>query len=163
MADQLKDKTELAELYSRHRQGLFTLALAITRSRQSAEDAIHDVFARLCRRELIADDPAAYIFAAVRNAARDLATKRKTGELVLDLIDSSAPPDASAQAAELSGIVHKCLEELDEPHREVVVMKLWTGLTFDQIAGITGEPLQTVASRYRRALLKLKDLMGTRV
>ena len=60
----------LETVYEEHRQGLFTLALAITGSREDAEDAVHDTFARLCRLQANCPaDPAPYVFAAVRNAA----------------------------------------------------------------------------------------------
>ena len=66
-------------------------------------------------------------------------------------------------ADELAGVVRKCLQELEATSREVVVMKLWGDMTFEQIARITGEPLQTVASRYRRTLIRIKELIGTKV
>ncbi len=154
----------LADVYRQHRQGLFTLALSITRSREAAEDAIQNVFERLCRRGFAADDPAAYVFAAVRNAARDLATRRTTiSEVPLDLFDTGVTPEDTAQQNDTASLVQRCLQELDEQHRDVVVMKLWSDLTFAQIAAITGEPLQTVASRYRRSLQRMKELIGTSV
>src|SRR3954464_10297105 len=74
---------DLEDIYARHRQGLFTLALSITRCAARAEDAVHDAFVRLCRRRFVAwwfsatgtarqPDPVAYVFASVRNAAVDL-------------------------------------------------------------------------------------------
>ena len=157
-------KKSLAELYRQHRQGLFTLALSITRSRQAAEDAIHDVFARLCRKPLLVDDPAAYVFAAVRNAARDFTTRRKfLSDTPLDLFDPHASAESPAESRELAEFIQQCLMELDDHQRDAVVLKIWSDLTFEQIAAITNEPLQTIASRYRRALQRLKELIGTRV
>lgn len=153
----------LADLYQRHRQNLFTLALAITHSRPSAEDAVHDAFARLCRRQWTASDPAAYVFAAVRNAARDLTTRRKTSDLPLDLFASDPTTHDAAESAELAELVRQALTDLDPAQREVLVMKLWGDLTFDQISALTGLPLQTLASRYRRALQKIKTSIGSRV
>src|SRR3954452_9099285 len=71
---------DLEDIYARHRQGLFTLALSITRCAARAEDAVHDAFVRLCRRRSVAaplegtgaasqPDAVAYVFASVRNAA----------------------------------------------------------------------------------------------
>lgn len=163
MANGRDEDRALAELYRKHRQGLFTLSLTITRSVSLAEDAIQDAFVRLARRPIVAEDPAAYVFAAVRNAARDLTTRRRTSDLPPDLFDHAAGPEQAAISGELAGIVRKCLADLDADSREAVVMKLWGDMTFEQIAAITGEPLQTIASRYRRALIRIKELIGTKV
>lgn len=57
--------------------------------------------------------------------------------------------------------VQQALEKLSLEQREVVVMKVWGGLTFDEIAGVVGIPLFTAASRYRYALESLKkELAG---
>ena len=49
------------------------------------------------------------------------------------------------------------LRELPEEQREVVSMRVWSGMTLDEIATATGAPLNTVASRYRYALEKLRE------
>ena len=48
------------------------------------------------------------------------------------------------------------LQELPVEQREVIVLKLWGDLTFQQIAETTGAPLNTVAARYRYGLAKLR-------
>ena len=62
----------IEQIYRLHRKGLYTLALAITRHPESAEDAVHEAIVRLCRSDRSpTGDPVAYVFAAVRNAAVD--------------------------------------------------------------------------------------------
>ena len=153
----------LSRIYGQHRQGLFTLALAITHEPATAEDAVHDAFVRLLKHDRQPDgDPVAYVFAAVRNAALD---QRKTRRLVeLDgeaqgwiFVDDAPRPGEQAAAAEERQMVRHVLRELDDDDRTAVVLRIYAGLTFDQIARTLGEPLQTVAARYRRALQKIKD------
>jgi len=176
-------RTKLDAIYQEHRQGLFTLALSITRNPDRAEDAVHDGFARLCRgRAKPTGDPVAYVYATVRNAAIDI-TRRRT-EAPVDTSNASlAGPSATGGATVLSGsvsiyngydpalsggaeqavaaeteaLVREAVDNLPVPQKEVLVMKLYGGLTFDQIAQSRGEPLSTVASRYRRALGRLKE------
>jgi len=50
----------------------------------------------------------------------------------------------------------EALAELPEDQRAVVHLKLWDGLTFEQIAGALEIPLNTAASRYRYGLDKLR-------
>ena len=51
----------------------------------------------------------------------------------------------------------RAVERLPEQQKEVITLKIWGELTFDEIARILDESLNTVASRYRYALQKLKD------
>ena len=59
----------LTEIYRSHRQGLFSVALAITGSRQQAEDAVHEAFCKLVDRKPPTEDAVPYVFKTVRNAA----------------------------------------------------------------------------------------------
>ena len=68
----------IEQVYDGHRQGLYSLALAIVGSREDAEDAVHDAVARLCRAQTNGmADPVAYAYAAVRNAALDRVRSRR--------------------------------------------------------------------------------------
>lgn len=157
----------LESIYREHRQGLFSVALSITRRADRAEDAVHDAFARLCRGDkTMTGDPVAYVFAAVRNAAIDITRKR--GESSADLLDQTTVLAANTSegaliASESNECVRAAVESLPVDQREVLVMKLYSGLTFEQIGQAMGEPLSTVASRYRRALDKLKGELASLV
>ncbi len=152
----------LEAIYRQYRQGLFSLAMAITSNAMQAEDAVHDAFTRMCRAGRFF--PIAYVFAAVRNAARDqLRLRRNTSELNESIYDNQPTPERAVLTDETCQIVRQEIAALADDQREVVVMKVYGELTFDQIAQTLGEPLQTVASRYRRAMQKLKEQLGTRV
>lgn len=157
---------DLAKLYDRHAQGLFTHALTITRDRAMAEDAVHAAFERLCRRSPASvDDPAAYVFAAVRMSAVELCRRRARSraagriEVPDSVVDLTASPAARAIERERAASVAAALEDLSGEQREVVVLRLYAGLTFAQIAAVLGEPLPTVASRYRRSLDLLRGCL----
>jgi len=160
-ADALRQAIE--RVYCDHRQGLYTLALAITRCPGRAEDAVQEAFARLWSRRIRpSGDLVPYVFAAVRNAAIDQ-VRRRPPEL--------REPDASifnglsedASSASVTAEEHRLLESavraLPDDQRETVVLKIYGGLTFQQVAETLDAPLQTVASRYRRAL----EQIGRRV
>ncbi len=149
-------------IYRQHRKGLFTLALSITGRAESAEDAVHEAVVRLCRaNKTPTGDPVAYVYAAVRNAAVD--QKRRPGlggssgsaVSIFDVAEPAQPADATD--GERDRMVADAIADLPDDQREAVVMHLYTGLTFEQAAQTLGVPLQTVASRYRRALAKLRE------
>jgi RNA polymerase sigma-70 factor (ECF subfamily) len=151
----------IERIYGERRQGLFTLALAITRCPARAEDAVQDAFARLWKSQARPDgDLVPYVFAAVRNAALDQLRRQEpmaTAEPASIFNGLVSDPASEAITAEEHGLVRRAVDALPEPEREAVVMRVYGGLTFDEMARALGEPLQTVASRYRRALEKLSE------
>ncbi len=161
-------RQELERIYEKHRQGLYTLALSITRHPSSAEDAVHEAFCRLYKLQVPPlHDKTAYVFAAVRNAAIDQNRRQKPtvqSELAISMFDcGEASPDAKAITAEQESLVRQAMDKLTDEQRHTVVMKVYGGLTFDQIAQTLGEPLPTVAARYRRALEKLKEVLSRKI
>ena len=125
-----------------------------------AEDIVQEAFLRFWRSRDKADDPAAYLYACVRNVATEL---RRGGARRGAREKSSARPEAVSdwftsdpERAERDARIERVLAELPEAQREVVVMKVWGRLTFEQVAAALGASANTVASRYRYALEKLR-------
>jgi RNA polymerase sigma-70 factor (ECF subfamily) len=163
----------LERVYEEHRQGLYTLALSITRRAAEAEDAVQEAFARLWATQAHPGDAMVpYVFAAVRNAALDQVrrlarmARRVQNDPFGDRTDEASiynglpeNPETSAIDAEQHRRVRQAVDELPQAEREVIVLKIYAGLTFDEMAQTLGEPLPTVASRYRRALEKLSRMV----
>ena len=59
--------------------------------------------------------------------------------------------------------IEAALAQLPADQREVVVLKIWAGLTFMQIAQALEIPMNTVASRYRYALIRLETMLSEEV
>ena len=159
-------RDQLETTYRTHRQGLFTLALSITGCRQLAEDAVHGAFERLCRRETsTVENLSNYVFACVRNSARDLTAGRKRDADVRESIFNGAvlpkhpeaDPAADVLTKERDQILRAAIESLTEDEREIVILKAFGGLTFDDAGEALEESPKTVATRYRRALMKLEE------
>lgn len=162
-------KQWMESLYREHRQGLYTYALSITSCSQTAEDAIQIAFTRLCgdtgpSKELKPEKRVPYVFRCVRNCAIDLQRKRRNqqrlGESLfanLQRSDSDASPADSLLTRERADLLRVAIDGLAEPEREVVVLKVFAGLTFDQAGEMTQTSPKTIATRYRRALLKLEN------
>jgi len=163
----------LERLYREHRQGLYSLALALTHRPDRAEDAVHEAFAKLARRwaepgHELPEDPVAYAFRAVRHAALDQLRHKSRhptwspsgaegdGDGVSVFREPSPGPAQYVEDAERDQRLRAAVQELPEPQREAVIMRLYGELTFEQMAEASGEPMGTVASRYRRALKSLK-------
>ena len=157
---------KLEDVYLKNKQGLFSLALSVTRNVSEAEDAVHNAIIRLAKRTSdVKGDYTAYVFAAVRNSAIDMIRKSKRrNEAVTDIFDDSQVsshelPNKGIITEERNKLIREQLASLNEKQREVVILKLYSGLTFEQIAETLDEPLSTVSSRYARTLKSLKNSM----
>ncbi len=153
-ADKLSAE-DVRRLYDQHGPALVAYARGFVPDAAAAEDVVHQVFLRLLSTELTMPDvPVAYVYRAVRNAA--LNARRSSLRLAeLDPQSSVFRHRGGNQEAALA--LERALAELPEEQREVVVMRVWGGLTLEEIAATSGAPLNTVASRYRYALEKLRE------
>jgi len=154
---------------------LVLYARQLVASKADAEDVVQMAFVRWWRR--FPDGDAAHIpllYAAVRTIALDQRrsdTRRVNREAKSDIAlpHENAPTfDPQPGLQEIAAIVEKALQDLPGQQREVMTLKLWGNLTFHEIAAMTGESINTVAGRYRYALLALhrklaplkEDLLG---
>jgi RNA polymerase sigma-70 factor, ECF subfamily len=127
-----------------------------------ADDALQETFLRLARtREKLAEVESleAYVITIARNeAARLAAGKAKRGQrqepLNAETLFQFDPGDADAR--ENAETVAAALQRLEPDLREVVELKTFSGLTFQQISQATGLPQGTAATRYRSALAKMR-------
>ena len=154
---------DIERLYDEHAQALFAFLLNFTRDHEDTRDVLQEIFVKLARQpELLraARDERGFLIRLAHNAAIDLMRRRSTrarnheqfGEEIISPFASTADPDEAAFRAELSA----ALGELPSDQRAVVHLKLWEGLTFEQIADALEIPLNTAASRYRYGLDKLR-------
>lgn len=153
---------ELEQVYRQHRQALFSLALTITGCSGLAEDAVHDAFVRLCgMRTAPSGRLEAYVFATVRNSAVDCCRRaqreRKLAGTLFAEIPDIAVANTNSAIDETSARLRHEIESLDDGTREIIVMKIYGELTFEEIGNAIDTPAATVATRYRRALQTLEE------
>ena len=151
---------EAARLYDAYGAPLYRYALTLLASREAAEDVVHQVFLALIERQVRMEDEERYLRRAVRNACYSALRRRvrRTHAAAHDWLESVeahgpavAPEDRIALAA--------AIRQLPMDQREVLHLHAFEGRTFRDIAETTGESANTVASRYRYALEKLKALL----
>ena len=142
---------------------LVLYARQLTSSAADADDVVQMAFVRWWRRFPDGDaENVPLLYAAVRTIALDLRrsdTRRTKRELVSEItLKSEDAPifDPSPETKETAAIVTEALSKLPEEQREVVTLKLWGGLTFQEIATAMGISINTVSGRYRYALNALQ-------
>ena len=155
---------DLARLYDHHAQALFAFLLNLTRDESDTRDLLQEIFTKLARQpELLraARDERAFLIRLAHNAAVDLMRRRSTrdryheqfGTERLEVFSPADDPDEQSFRAALAD----ALGGLPAEQRAVVHLKLWEGLTFEQIADALEIPPNTAASRYRYGLDKLRE------
>jgi RNA polymerase sigma-70 factor (ECF subfamily) len=155
-----------AELYDACADRLHHYLVVQLASRDAADDVLQETFVRLARsRERLAgvENLVAYVFAVARNeAARALARgssdKRFRKVPAAELYDDAASKDREGR--ENAEAVAMALARLRPEEREIVVLKTSGGLTFREIAEVTGVPQGTVATRYRAAIARLRGWLN---
>ena len=125
-----------------------------TRCEADAHDVLQDALVEVWRRGEGRTPDHALVFATIRRRAIDLARRNDRRELR----EQAAPEWFHAPVGEPAhdDDLERAVKALPAHLREVVVLKVWSELTFQQIADTLGIPLNTAASRYRYALEHLR-------
>ncbi len=163
------DRSALEHVYLTQKDRLLTLALCLTADRPMAEDCLQEVFVRLADEGIagrIRDDLGAYLSACVRNLVRERLRRRmRRRRLLPDAVTAPDPTDTLDRLADRQEVERllELLGRLPFEQREVVILHLKGGLTFRAIAGIQSTSINTVQSRYRYGIERLRNLMNEEV
>jgi RNA polymerase sigma factor (sigma-70 family) len=126
------------------------------------EDVVQDAFLALLREPDVPENVVGWLYRVVRNGALNAARssgRRQRHEAVAAhrdepwLISSDGDRLDAAAAA-------RALEELPDEQREVIVARLWGGLSFEEIARLTGSPVSTAHRWYQRGLAALRERLS---
>jgi RNA polymerase sigma-70 factor (ECF subfamily) len=128
-----------------------------------AEDVVQVAFVKFWRRQPGAGrEHWPLLYAAVRSTALDhlrgheRRARREADPAVEVLREDASFFDGTVEQREDAALVEDALRELPGEQREVVVLRIWGGLTFAEIAATLGESINTVAARHRYALETLR-------
>jgi RNA polymerase sigma factor (sigma-70 family) len=152
------DREDVARLYAEHGAVLVGYACSLLADRMQAEDVVHHVFVRLLRGDIaVRERPLAYLCQAVRNSAMNH-WRKHAREVALD--ESKARWLEAPRGREESALaIERALAELPEDQREVIVLKVWGQLSFQDIGDVLETSSNTAASRYRYGLAKLRNIL----
>lgn len=151
--------SQLTELFESRQKQLYVAALSITRDRASAEDAVLDALLAVAELPQMPENLPGYVYRTVRNKALHCVKRASRFSSETDFSAFIDPTSQSADQQIFLAQVMRELEKLDSNQQQVLVMKLFGDLTFDEISEITANSPNTVASWYRRGLAKLKESM----
>ncbi len=169
---------ELVDAYADRLYGYF---YRLCGRRIDAEDLLQELFVRLVRAIGNYDHRGqfdAFLFRIATNIYRDRIrklqrnketvrlddTEAATGaSLAANLPDSAVPaPDSRLTSHETSAVLQAALAQLSGAEREIILLRHYSDMRFQDIAELLKAPLGTVLARAHRGLAKLRELMGSR-
>lgn len=148
-------------LYARHKDPLFRYLLRGCSDRALAAELFQDVWMRLIQsRERYRPSArfTVWLFTLAHNRLVDHYRRtRPGGELPEQVAPAEDEPDARAQHGQAAQRVHAAIARLPFEQREAILLKEERDLGLDEIAAVTGVGRETVKSRLRYALAKLRQ------
>jgi len=152
---------DIQGLWNEHVRGLILYARQW--ADREAEDVVQEAFLKLLSATPPPDNPKAWLYRVVRNAALDRRRKSRWFqppplENWFDNVPDKGLPDKSPpfDGVELTQL----LETLPESSREIVIAKIWGNLTFKEIAELSGRPISSVHHEYQGGIEKLRKILG---
>jgi RNA polymerase sigma-70 factor (ECF subfamily) len=162
--------------FSEYLDGLYGYAMVLSRNVAEAEDLVQET----CLRALRAIDGLraegsvkSWLFTILRNIWLNQLRQRRTGP---DLIELDADENGTYEPADLVQDPHKnfvnnierelvraAIQQLPVEFREIIILREYEELSYQEIAGLLGCPVGTIMSRLARARARLRDLLSDRL
>ncbi|MFT5535159.1 MAG: RNA polymerase sigma-70 factor (ECF subfamily) [Burkholderiaceae bacterium] len=166
------DEKALRRLYDREASWLLGIALRIVVRRELADEVVHDAFLRIWQKSgtysPALGSARGWIYSVVRHRAldvvrqlrRDPALPGAEEALLDDVADEADDPLQSLTRGRDNGVLHLCLQQLDDDKRACILLAYVDGFSQTQIASTLARPLGTIKAWTRRGLLALKDCLS---
>jgi RNA polymerase sigma-70 factor (ECF subfamily) len=157
----------LESIYEKYKRDLLALAIALSNDRDAAEDIVHDVFvsfAEFTEKLQLRTSLRSYLLSCIANRARNLHREKYQQTIRLDIAEAIASdsdgPEQTVIASEEMQRVGRAMFRLSYEQREVIILHLQVGMRFRAIAQSQGVSINTIQSRYRYGLNKLRSLLN---
>lgn len=163
-----RDERALAQLYDRFGRAVYGLALRVTGDAGAAEEVSIDTFWQLWQQAERYDGTQGslqnWLFTIARSRAIDrvrarVARKRTTAEDPTD-VSAARRPEEDAELDERRRLVREAMAGLAPDQRTALALAYYEGLSHSQIAERLQEPLGTVKTRIRQAMIALRRMLG---
>ena len=164
------DQLAMTSLYDTSSRVLYGLLLRILNEHTLAEEVLLDVYMQVWRQAASYDEvrgsPMAWMLTIARSRAidrlrsgRQELLRRDTFEGLEENARSAIDVEETAEIAEVQGRVREALETLPAEQKEVIELAYYGGLSHSEIALHLEQPLGTVKTRIRSAMMKLRDIL----
>lgn len=157
------DTEAFGELVDRYERPIFNVALRMLRDHEEARDATQNAFVKAWQHLDQFDRSRrffSWLYRIAVNESLNRATRRRKAEpLDENLEDRASGPADQAERSEQALLVERAVEQLSDTYREVIVLRHWLDLSYDEIAEALHVPAKTVKSRLFSARARLAEIL----
>jgi RNA polymerase sigma-70 factor, ECF subfamily len=158
------DESAFSQLYDRYKRGLFAFARRMLGDKEAAADLVQTAFLHALerRRQLVRPERfRSWLFAIARNLCLSDLRHRPTplDDFVEELPDPGGGPDTDLEWEDDIRLVRQALRRMAPDHREVLILREYQDLSYDEIAEVTGSTVSAVKSRLFKARRELHALL----
>jgi RNA polymerase sigma factor (sigma-70 family) len=149
---------QLADLIDEHAPALVLFARQWC---SAPEDVVQDSYCKLASQRTMPHDAVAWLYTVVRNAALD-AGKAERRRQRREAAAASAMPwfeEVAIEGLDAASAV-AALEALPGEQREVIVARLWSGMTLQEIAAVVGCSISSAHRRFEAGIAALRERLG---
>lgn len=166
---QAGDYSPASEIYDRYSGRIYNFAFRFLKSAEAAEDATQEVFVKMLKHANQFNGDAklsTWLFSITANWCRDYLRKadnrpKESEEVLVTLpASSSLSPDRSLEQRENEKLVQKALQALTPEQREAILLSRYQGLSYAEIAQISGCSEGAVKTRVFRAMETMKKALS---
>lgn len=169
------DEKSLEILIQNYLKLIYSFTYRYVGNSQDAEDVTQEVFVKVWRHIKRFDQSKSFktwIFSIAKNTAIDFLKKKKAipfsdfdtedgGNIIADTFaDTAKLPQEIFERKETAQMLESAIAELSPKYRTILYLRYNSDFNFREIAETLGEPINTIKSRYRRALITLKNLFN---
>jgi RNA polymerase sigma-70 factor, ECF subfamily len=164
------DANAMHYVYEKYKRDMLGLAISLSRDRATGEDIVHDVFVsfvRISPKLKLRTSLRSYLLSSVANRVRNMGRIKPMEALPGERKENSGihplPPDCIAIAQEQDDLVDNAMAQLPYDQREIITLHIQGKMKFREIAASQITSINTVQSRYRYGLEKLRTLLDGKV
>jgi RNA polymerase sigma-70 factor, ECF subfamily len=157
----MNDASKLAAWFEAHAAPLALYARQWLGERTRAEDVVQEVFLRLMAQTTEPANVRAWLHTAVRNAAIEELRSAQRRHRREQRVRETTPAWFDPRAGDLADAdaVQRAVAALPPRQREVVTLRVWSGMTLGEISQVTGLAVSTAHDEYRRGLEGIRRAM----
>lgn len=156
-----RDEDKFNKLYENYKSLVYAISFSILKNKEASEDVVQIVFSKIWnmkKENLPTANEASWLYSLTKNETLNFLRKEKNWVSVDELYYIS--DDENLNEIIDKDTYNRIISGLDDKEQEIVSLKILSGLSFREIAGILNMPIGTVQWRYYKALHTLKILIS---
>ena len=156
------DESAFVELYSRYKRRVYAYCVRMINSAEQADDLFQEVFVRVARKRhrFEAGSFSAWLFAIARNLCLNALRDTVTHVAIEDVAETLHTAADEAEYDQSLEILKEAIDQLPADLRDPLVLRVYSGLSYQEIADLTQTKLATVKVRIFRAKQRLHDILA---